>query len=49
VAKAKEHGVSITIAEGNTIYKVSADDTREEVGTVSSKDVRLDERRFSVQ
>lgn len=37
------------IAKGGTIYKVSADDKEEAIGMVSSKDVQLTERRFSVQ
>ena len=49
VVEAKRRGLSITVAEGDIIYKVNADNTKEKIGTVSSKDVRLTERRYSAR
>jgi hypothetical protein len=49
IAEAKRRGLVITVAQGNSIYKIGADDTKEMIGTVAAGDVRLTKRRFSVQ
>lgn len=49
IAEAKRRKVVITVAQGDTIYKIGADDTREMVGKVAAEDVRLSKRRFSLQ
>ncbi len=49
VAEAKRRGLVITVAQGDTIYKIGADNTREKIGKVSAGDVRLTKRRFSAK
>jgi hypothetical protein len=48
IAEAKRRQVTITVAQGDTIYKISPDGTKEAVGHVASE-VRLTKRRFSLQ
>ncbi len=48
VEEARRHGLSITVTEGDTIYKIGADNSKQKIGKVS-KDIRLTERRFSVR
>ncbi len=49
IEEAKRYNVAITVAQGDTIYKIGADGTREMIGKVAAKDVRLTKRRFSLQ
>ena len=49
IAEAKRRKVVITVAQGDTIYKIDADDTMEMVGKIAAEDVRLTKRRFSLQ
>lgn len=48
IAEAKRRGVAITVAQGDTIYKIGADGSREEIGKVAASDVILTQRRFSL-
>ena len=49
IAEAKSRGVAITVAQGDTIYKIGADGSRETIGKVAAGDVILTRRRFSLQ
>jgi LysM repeat protein len=48
IAEAKRRKVTITVAQGDTIYKISPDGTKRAVGQVAAE-VRLTKRRFSWQ
>lgn len=49
VVRAKKEGFSITVAKGDTIYKIDADNTQTEIGKVSRKDVTITEQNFYFQ
>ncbi len=49
IDEAKRAGVAITVAQGDTIYRIGADGSREEIGKVAAADVVLTQRRFSLQ
>jgi len=48
IAEAKNRNVAITVAQGDTIYRIGADGTREAVGTVAPE-VRLPKQRYSLR
>jgi hypothetical protein len=49
VLRARRKGIPYTIADGDTIYEVSPDGTRTEIGKVSRKDVKVTRRTYSVR
>ena len=48
IDEAKRAGVAITVAQGDTIYRIGADGSREEIGKVAAGDIVLTRRRFSL-
>ncbi len=47
IDEARRQGVTITVAQGDTIYRIGADGVREVIGKVTA-DVILTQRRFSL-
>lgn len=48
IAEAKTHNVTITVAQGDTIYRLGADGTRKAVGKVAPE-VCLPKQRYSLR
>ena len=49
VAKAKKKGFPITVAEGNCIYEITADDVRKQIGTVQKPDKEIEIRTYKIR